>query len=96
MIIQRLHALVIGQVQGVGFRYFVRRQAEALSLTGFVRNLPEGQVEVVAEGNPDHLDQLLKLLELGPSGAVVFEVKINMDASTGEFNDFRIDTAYLG
>jgi acylphosphatase len=86
----RLQATVIGQVQGVGFRYFVKRYAESLSLTGFVRNLPEGQVEVVAEGAPDALDQLTKLLSIGPSGAVVYDVIIQRSPGTGEFPTFII------
>jgi len=88
--VDRLHAIITGQVQGVGFRYFVKRNAEALSLTGYVRNLPEGQVEVLAEGSPSDLQQMQKLLELGPSGAVVIDVCLEYGPATGKFNDFRI------
>jgi acylphosphatase len=89
---ERIHVIVTGQVQGIGFRYFVKRQSEALCLTGFVRNLPEGQVEVVAEGSVDKLNQLIKLLEIGPSGALVIDLNMDMEAATGEFRDFQIVT----
>jgi acylphosphatase len=89
---ERLHVIVTGQVQGVGFRYFVKRHSEALCLTGLVRNLPEGQVEVIAEGSVDKLNQLIKLLELGPSGALVIDLNMDMEAATGEFRDFQIVT----
>ncbi|MGB8253413.1 MAG: acylphosphatase [Anaerolineaceae bacterium] len=88
---QRLHAIVVGRVQGVGFRYFVKRQAESLSLTGWLRNLSEGQVEMIAEGCPDAINKLLGLISLGPSGAIVIEVTQNRSRGTGEFTDFRID-----
>jgi acylphosphatase len=91
----RLHAIVIGQVQGVGFRFFVKRHADMLGLTGYVRNLPEGQLDVVAEGNPEDLDQLTKLLELGPSGAVVYDVAVDRGPGTGEFPEFLIETGIL-
>jgi len=89
--IERLHAIVVGRVQGVGFRYFVKQQAESLSLTGWVRNLPEGQVEVIAEGSPEAIDKLKGWISLGPAGAIVIEVTQSLSAGTGEFADFRID-----
>jgi acylphosphatase len=91
----RLHATVVGQVQGVGFRYYVKRHADLLGITGYVRNLPEGQLDVMAEGNPEALDQLTKLLELGPSGAVVFDIVIDRGPGTGEFPDFAIRTGLM-
>lgn len=90
----RLHATVIGQVQGVGFRYYVKRNADMLGITGFVRNLPEGQVDVVAEGIPEALDRLTKLLASGPSGAVVYDIVIDRGPGTGKFPDFQIETGY--
>jgi acylphosphatase len=87
---ERLHAIVVGRVQGVGFRFFVKRHADLLGLTGYVRNLPEGRVDVVAEGSTEALDQLTKLLELGPSGAVVIDVIADRKTGTGEFPGFII------
>jgi acylphosphatase len=72
--IQRLEATVRGVVQGVGFRWFVLREAGRLELAGWVANHPDGSVRVVAEGPPRDLAALLQLLEEGPAGAVVERV----------------------
>jgi acylphosphatase len=66
--------LVEGEVQGVGFRYFVRHRATALGLGGRVRNLPDGSVEVVAQGSPRALAELEAALWRGPSLARVARV----------------------
>jgi len=66
-----LHVKVIGVVQGVGFRWFVREKARRLGLDGWVRNLADGSVEVLASGDPGQLDLLRGELRRGPSGAVV-------------------------
>lgn len=67
--------LVRGRVQGVGYRYFVLREAEALGVAGFARNLPDGSVEVVAEGEDPTLGQLEERLRKGPSFARVSDVE---------------------
>lgn len=69
-----VHLLVSGRVQGVGFRWFVRVAARRLRLSGWVRNRPDGSVEIAADGSPDRLDQLKADLWRGPDGAVVSEV----------------------
>jgi len=66
--------LVTGRVQGVGYRYFVLREAERLGVAGFARNLPDGSVEVVAEGTEEVLGQLEARLRAGPSFASVAAV----------------------
>ena len=66
-----LHVRVTGIVQGVGFRWFVRERARRLGLAGWVRNLPDGSVEVVASGDPHQLDLLRGELRRGPTGARV-------------------------
>ena len=63
--------LVRGRVQGVGFRWFVWRQAERLGLRGWARNLPDGTVEVVAEGPAESLARFAEALGRGPSAAIV-------------------------
>lgn len=89
---ERLDAVVRGVVQGVGFRWFVVRQAARLGLTGWTSNEPDGSVRVVAEGRPEVLDRLAALLEEGPSGAVVERLDtVHMPAS-GEFSEFTIRT----
>lgn len=67
--------LVSGVVQGVGFRYFVLRQAERVGVVGWVRNLPDGRVEVVAGGESDQLSELEKALWTGPSRSRVTGVE---------------------
>ena len=67
----RLHVLVRGRVQGVGFRWYVREVARDLDLAGWVRNRPDGSVEVAAEGQADPLERLREMLREGPTGASV-------------------------
>lgn len=67
----RLHVLVRGRVQGVGFRWYAREAARDLGLAGWVRNQPDGSVEIVAEGEPALLERLRARLRTGPSGASV-------------------------
>jgi acylphosphatase len=69
--VSRLHVRVTGVVQGVGFRWFVRERARRLGLAGWVRNLPDGSVEVLAEGPQGQLDLLEGELRKGPQGAQV-------------------------
>lgn len=66
-----LHVRVTGVVQGVGFRWFVRERARRLGLSGWVRNLPDGSVEVVAAGDQGQIDLLMGELKKGPPGAIV-------------------------
>jgi acylphosphatase len=86
----RLHAIVSGRVQGVGFRYFVLDNAANLNLTGWVRNRHDSTVEVLAEGQRGDLEALLRRLQKGPTSSYVQEVKHRWGAATGEFTRFRI------
>ena len=86
-----LRVIVTGRVQGVMFRDFTRYQAEALSLTGCVRNLPGGRaVEVKAEGERTKLEELLSLVKRGPPRAVVESAAPTWGKYTGVYRDFRI------
>ena len=88
---ERLTARITGRVQGVGFRWWVRRQAEALGLVGWVMNgNDERSVEVVAEGGEAALAELERLLRVGPSAARVEEVHAHRGPSSGEFERFGI------
>ena len=87
---ERLHALIDGTVQGVGFRVFVLEQAQALNLTGWVRNTYNGEVEVLAEGSRPALEALLYKLRTGPRMAFVSDVRQNWQAPTGEFSSFNL------
>ncbi len=86
----RLRAVVQGRVQGVGFRYFVMDRAISLQLTGMVRNLRSGDVEVVAEGERGALEALLAALKSGPRTSHVANVVTLWLPPTGEFALFRI------
>jgi Acylphosphatases len=72
----RIHAIVHGRVQGVFFRAWTREQANQLGLAGWVRNLPDGSVEIIAEGPRPALEALLELCQKGPSGATVRRVAV--------------------
>ena len=86
----KLHATVLGRVQGVGFRYYVLDNASSLNLTGWVRNRHNGTVEVLAEGEPDDLEALLRRLHKGPTSSHVEEIKHRWEPATGEFTRFRV------
>lgn len=66
-----LHVRISGRVQGVGFRWFVREEARRLGLSGWVTNLPSGEVEVRASGEDSAVDRLRRALAVGPTGAAV-------------------------
>lgn len=87
---ERLHAIVEGSVQGVGFRFFVIQRAEELGLTGWVRNLWDGRVEVTAEGNRPILERLHLYLQEGPCSANVTQVFTDWLPASGEFIDFDV------
>ncbi len=71
---KQLHAFITGRVQGVGFRWYVIKQARPLGLNGWVRNLSDGRVEVLAEGVKRDLETLLDYLHKGPSYSLVQDV----------------------
>lgn len=77
-------------VQGVGFRWFVMRQAQSLGITGYARNLSSGEVEVIASGNKGLIDELVKSLRVGPSYASVSDVQLEEIKTDENFNDFGI------
>jgi acylphosphatase len=85
-----VHLMVRGLVQGVGFRYFVLRQATALGLRGFVRNHFDGSVEIVAEGSRSALEELLSSVRLGPRSAAVRGVSVEWTDLTHQFSDFEV------
>jgi acylphosphatase len=88
----RLAATVSGRVQGVGFRDFVRREAAARGITGWVRNADDGRaVEVVAEGDQPALDALLAAIRSGPRFARVDDVATAWSEATNAFARFSIE-----
>jgi acylphosphatase len=84
-------ALVEGRVQGIGFRYSARREALRLDLRGWVRNLPDGSVEVWAEGERTALTEYGIWLEQGPPGAWIREIHIEPREPTGFYSTFSVE-----
>ena len=82
--------LVKGIVQGVGYRYFVAREARRLGLRGFVRNLQDRSVEVVVEGNHRRVEEFKLELEDGPPGAVVRSIEQEEIDTGGRFSKFEV------
>lgn len=80
---------VLGFVQGVGFRQFVKKNARDLKLTGTVKNLSDGRVEVVASGLKEKIEKLIKLSEKGPFFSEVKSVQVEWEEEDS-FDDFRI------
>ena len=86
----RVKVTVKGFVQGVGYRYFAVREANNIGLRGYVRNLHNGNVEAVAEGEKDEIDNFIMRLQKGPSFSNVSEVEVEWEDYKGEFNKFDI------
>jgi len=86
--------IVIGRVQGVGFRWFVEKEARAIGVGGWVRNSDDGTVEVVASGTEDQLATLRKSLERGPRAARVDEVQESEAEQERAHMSFRIEGAW--
>lgn len=86
----RVHAFVSGRVQGIFFRANTKKVAEKLGVKGWVRNLPDGRVEVVAEGEANAVDRLVAYLRKGPMLARVEDVDVKKENYTGEFSEFEI------
>jgi len=85
-----IHILISGRVQGVFFRYSARQRAEELGLTGYARNLYDGRVEIIAQGEETGLKSLLAWAYRGPSGASVDEVEISWVPIKNSFPSFTI------
>lgn len=86
----RVHILISGLVQGVFFRAYTKEKAQELELTGWVRNLPTGQVEAVFEGNRENIEKIIEWAKKGPPTARVDDIKVNWQNYKGEFNVFQI------
>jgi acylphosphatase len=82
--------LITGRVQGVGFRFFVEARAAAEGIHGWVRNLDDGRVEALLEGDREAVDRVQSALWRGPSGARVDEVDVETATPSGRASGFRI------
>jgi acylphosphatase len=86
----RVHVFVSGMVQGVFFRAATARLAQRLELTGWVRNLDDGRVEAVFEGEKDAVDKVVEFCRHGPNGAFVQDLDVRLEDWKGEFKAFVI------
>lgn len=86
----RAHVFVKGFVQGVFFRYETMRRARRCNVTGWVRNLRDGRVEAVFEGEREDVEAMVAFCRIGPPNAVVRGIDVLWEEPTGEFRDFRV------
>lgn len=87
----RFHVFISGRVQGVAYRYFAQKWAGALSVSGYVRNLPDDRVEVLAEGEEEALKSFAERLREGPRMALVDAFDLRWEEPAGEAGGFRIE-----
>ncbi len=86
----RVYVLVSGKVQGVFFRSSAKKRADELRLTGWVRNIEDGRVEAVFEGEQEKVDKMVEWCRKGPNYADVKDIQVISEKYTGEFNDFSV------
>jgi acylphosphatase len=86
----RAHVFVSGRVQGVLFRSETKHEAESLDVKGWVRNLSDGRVEAVFEGDEEAVKVMIEFCRRGPLGATVADVALKWENYTGKFDDFNI------
>jgi acylphosphatase len=86
----RIHVWVSGHVQGISFRYYTKEHADDLDVNGWVKNLPDGRVEAVFEGEESAVNQMIEFCQHGPAGAHVNNVQVHKEKYTGEFREFDI------
>lgn len=87
---QRVHVIITGRVQGVLFRANTKKQAELIGVKGWVRNLDDDKVEVVAEGTEEQIKRFIMYCRIGPDEARVDDVEIDEEEYKGEFKGFSI------
>ncbi|MCD6550286.1 acylphosphatase [bacterium] len=86
----RVHIFVSGLVQGVFFRYFTKKTADKLNLKGWVKNLDDGRVEILAEGDEERIEELIRWTQKGSPASKVENVEIKYEDYKGEFGSFEI------
>lgn len=87
---KQFRARICGHVQGVGYRFFARETANQFGITGYVRNLPDGSVEVLAESEEDVLKEFLELLKDGPRSARVTDAEVTWEEPSEEYDHFLV------
>ena len=86
----RAHFYIKGLVQGVSYRAWTQNTAQKVGLTGWVRNLEDGRIEAIIEGDRDRARELIKLIKKGPKLAKVEHIDVCWEEATGEFDSFEI------
>jgi acylphosphatase len=86
----RAHLFISGIVQGVGYRWSCNREARAVGLTGWVKNLPDGRVEAVLQGSREQVERMIKWCYRGPSEAQVSDIAVTYEDSLEDFKEFGI------
>lgn len=86
----RVHAIVLGVVQGVGYRYFALSEARSRGLTGWVRNRPDGSVEVLVEGGQGLVSDYIRQLNIGPPASRVTAVNVQRESFSGDLDSFAV------
>jgi acylphosphatase len=86
----RAHVFISGRVQGVNFRWYTQRKAQELGLTGWVRNLWDGRVEAIFEGEEKAVQNAIAWCHIGPPSGRVDNVEVNYETPSDEFSGFRI------
>jgi acylphosphatase len=87
---QQAHVFIHGRVQGVGFRHFIKVNAEEVGVFGWVKNLPDGRVEAIFAGPIDHIREMVNRCERGPGASRVDDIDVTVEEANGEYNDFEV------
>ena len=90
MMYSRVHVYISGKVQGVFFREYTRRKAKNLGIKGWVRNLPDGRVEAIFEGEKEKIKEMIQWCYIGSPYSKVEKVEVTEEEYKGEFEDFEI------
>ena len=88
--VKTIKIIIIGKVQNVFFRIFVKKHADKLGIKGFTRNFPNGSIKIIAQGKNDSLDKLIKQVKIGPDFAKVDKIIVSIETSNEIFQNFEI------
>ena len=92
MDIEKIKICIFGKVQGVFFRAFIKEKADFLRIKGYSRNISNGSVEVVAQGNNENLKKFINFLKKGPKSAKIEKIKVSHETNKKIYNNFIIKT----
>lgn len=84
------HIFISGRVQGVGFRHFIKKNAEALGVKGWVKNLPDGRVEAIFQGSEEQIDEIIQRCKKGPVAGFVQDIKVRDANDETAYKSFEV------